>query len=595
VSEYGNGTYDPTVAGSGSTSTYPGTYQLKLQRQDGSSSSLTGITATAGSGTALTSGVASANVTQTITVTGNGLVAADRVVFLSRDSAGNLNSVTVDPASVAANGTSLTVVVPGNAATGMVRLERENGGVFLQVVPTLTDVDQAIHGNQFRGQNLRLRGSGFVEGNMTINMGGTQIVDTAVSNGPDIFGGYLFENDAMNLVVPSDAQFGGISVTTFGGTSATFNLTFTGFAAGTVAASGTPANPAIASANPGQTVTINGTNFDSSTDVVFPAIDGDGTRFERVVRPASVNANGTQLTVVVPIDVAFTGTVGIVGDRNTAGFPLQIVPVLDSVVFGNTPGDYSDVQLRGRGFVEANGSTYKFGQVEVTDYSPGGGPNAGGFFQYDNDGVNLSVPLNSGLYNGPITVTTAGGTSAPFTLGFTGITGTATSGTAANAGQASANPGQSITLIGTGLTTSTSIFGQFIDGNGTLITQRFNPSSADGTSATFVVPSYFNGAFMLRIGGASNAFLLQIVPVVTSVGPNGGGVTRWRGLGFVEGNGTIWTLNGTGVTDTSTSGSPINVGAYYQFDNDGADVNLGYVSGNATVTTAGGTSAAFPA
>ncbi len=601
VSGYANASYDPAVENSGNTAGYIGTYQLKLQRQDGGSSSILGISATATSGTATTSGVASANPGQTITLNGTGLLTGDRVVFLTQDSGGSLNSVTVNAASIATDGNSLTVIVPGNAATGTVRLERESVGLFLQVVPTLVDVDQAIFGTQFHGQNLRLRGTGFVEGGSTISFGGTQVIDTSASNGPDIFGGYVQENDAMNIVIPSDAATGAISVTTFGGTSAVFNLTFTGFAVGTVAATGTPANPALASANPGQTITINGTGFDTSTDVVFPAIDGNGTTQERVVRPATVNAGGTQLTVVVPLDVAFTGNVGIVGEKTGASIPLQIVPVLDSADFNYTPGDgsYANVRLRGKGFVEANGTIYRFGQVEVTDETASQGPNAGGFYLYDNDGADLSVPLTSGLYNGPITVTTAGGTSAPFTVGFTGITSTATTGSAASGASASANPGQTITLNGTGFTTATDIFGQFIDGNGTLSTQLFTPATAaaDGTSATFVVPNYFNGAFLLRIAGASNSFLLQIVPVVLTGGvtSNGAGVTRWHGLGFVEGNGTVWTLNGVSVTDTSTSGSPINVGGYYAFDNDGADVNLGLpATGSATVTTAGGTSAPVP-
>ena len=74
------------------------------------------------------------------------------------------------------------------------------------------------------------------------------------------------------------------------------------------AASGTPANAAVASANPGQTITLQGTGFTNATDVVFPVVDGNGNVSERAVNPLAVNAAGTQLTVVVPID-AVTGTV----------------------------------------------------------------------------------------------------------------------------------------------------------------------------------------------------------------------------------------------------------------------------------------------
>ena len=49
----------------------------------------------------------------------------------------------------------------------------------------------------------------------------------------------------------------------------------------------------------------------------------------------------------------------------------------------------------------------------------------------DNGIVYLTVPLAGS--SGPITVKTAGGSSAPFSIGLTGITATAMSGTPANA------------------------------------------------------------------------------------------------------------------------------------------------------------------
>ena len=59
---------------------------------------------------------------------------------VTNSSNGQLSTQVVTPSSVASDGTSLSVVVPANAASGMVRLEREGGGLFLQVVPTLVDV-----------------------------------------------------------------------------------------------------------------------------------------------------------------------------------------------------------------------------------------------------------------------------------------------------------------------------------------------------------------------------------------------------------------------------------------------------------------------
>ncbi len=593
VSGYSNGSYDPNTADSGFAAS-TGAYQLKVTRQEAGATALDDIAATAASGTPARGSVASANTGQTITIHGSGLLATDQVVFSVIYSDGNLTTLTVNPASVAGDGLSMQVVVPTNAASGTVRLARENSGIFLQVVPTLVDVNQG-QGVQYHGANLQLRGTGFAEGSMAINFGATTVADRSANNGPDIYAGFVHENDAANVIVPSGAAFGPISVTTLGGTSAQYNLAFSGISA--TATSGTPANPAVASANPGQTITLNGSGFDTTTDVVFPAVDGNGTRFERVVRPASVNGDGTQITVVVPLDVANTGIVGIVGDKNAAGFPLQIIPVIESVDFTSIAGDGStaNARFRGAGFVEA-GTTYRFGNVEVADGSTTQGANAGGFYLRDNDGADVTVPTASGNYHGAITVTTAGGTSAPWSASFAGITAVAATGTAANPALASANPNQTITLVGTGLTTATDIIAQYIDGSGNLQTRLFNPASAaaDGLSATFVVPNYFNGAFALHIVGSSFSPTLQIVPILLAVTSTGGSSTRWRGFGFVEGNNTVYALGAATLTDTSISAGP-NVGGFFVTDNDGADVGLGLIgTGNATITTIGGTSAPLP-
>ena len=62
-------------------------------------------------------------------------------------------------------------------------------------------------------------------------------------------------------------------------------------------------------------------------------------------------------------------------------------------------------RVRGR-----NNSVYTFGSVTVTDPNTAN-PDVGGYF-VDNDGV--SDPAHHGRFHGAVTVTTAGGTSAPF-------------------------------------------------------------------------------------------------------------------------------------------------------------------------------------
>ena len=89
----------------------------------------------------------------------------------------------------------------------------------------------------------------------------------------------------------------------------------------------------------------------------------------------------------------------------TLGVTLQVVPVVDSFNIYSTGA----VQLRGRGFQEGNGTTYRFGGGQTVDANFNDGPDVFGGFLHDNDAVNLGLPVGGfGTYS----VTTAGGTSA---------------------------------------------------------------------------------------------------------------------------------------------------------------------------------------
>ncbi|MEQ1563229.1 MAG: PPC domain-containing protein, partial [Nitrospiraceae bacterium] len=139
VSGSNNTAYDPTVVSSGVSGNI-GTYTLTIKREDALVSSVTGITAAATSGTPTQGTLPSANTGQTITLTGavGSFITGDQVVFETVDNSGRLSLTgVITPATIAADGSSLTVVVPANAATGMVRLAREQAGRFLQIVPTL--------------------------------------------------------------------------------------------------------------------------------------------------------------------------------------------------------------------------------------------------------------------------------------------------------------------------------------------------------------------------------------------------------------------------------------------------------------------------
>ena len=428
ASGWSNATYDPTLPGSG---THGGTggYTLEVQRAEGASTSLSAIVGVAASGTPAQSALASANVGQSITLTGAGLSATDAVVFSTRDSAGTQGTQTVTPASVAGDGTSLTVAVPTNATSGMVRLAREQAGLFLQVVPTLADADIST---TYHGGTLALRGTGFSEGDSRVHFGAQSFADSGPVSGVDVFGSQQ-ENDRLNVTVPNAVPFGPIAVSTLGGTSAALVRSFTGIVG--VAGSGTPADSGQASANPGQAIVLQGVGLDLTSDVVFLVSDGSGNVAERIVRGTAVNAAGTQLTVLVPLD-ALTAPIAVVGDQNNTQALLQVVPVITRADMTSVAsnGTSAQVQLRGAGFVEDRGSEYTFGATLVRDDSFSAGPDVHAAFVHANDAVNLTLPL-AGDYDGAVTVKTAGGTSAPFSVGFTGLEATALSGTPADAQQ----------------------------------------------------------------------------------------------------------------------------------------------------------------
>ncbi len=542
--------------------------------------------------------MASANPDQTITLTGTGLLAGERVVFTTMNASSPLSTVSVTPISVAEDGTSLTVKVPHQAATGTVRLERDTAGVMLQVVPVLLDVTGTPSGSYANG-TVVLTGRGFIEARSTLRFGDVTIDDISRNNGPSVgnasIGGQSVANGRFSLQAPQGAQSGPLSVTTVGGTSNVLDLSFTGITA--TAASGTPADAGKASANPGQTITLQGDKFDSSLDVVFDVRRSDGSVTQVVARPASVAEDGTSATVVVPFD-AVTGRVRVIGDKTATEAALQIVPLLTDAQIDYVAANavLMNVRLTGRGFVEGPGTSYIFGTSVIEGISSGGGPDVQDVYDPNytyNGSAYLSITYSDDSF-GPIMVRTEGGTSAPFSVGFAGITATATSGTPADPGLASANPSQTITLTGTNLTATMDLVLHYREsGSGALRALRMSPDSVaeDGASATLALPGYVNGAVRMQVLGSSAQPLLQVVPVINSFDVSGSNLYIYGG-GFVEGGSTIGFAGAT-MVDSSTDG---NIDIYYHSAADNTGLRLTepvHGFGPLTITTAGGTSAPF--
>ncbi|MGS0756098.1 beta strand repeat-containing protein, partial [Roseateles sp. GG27B] len=591
VSGYSNTSYDPKITHSGNAAGYFGTYSLSLERLAAGLSHLGSLSATATSGTAAQATLPSANTGQSITVSGSGLQTTDRLVFTTLDDAGNLSELAVASTVDVANQT-LSAVVPANATTGRVRLERDTSGLLLQIVPTLSNANMS--GATFIGSTLVLSGSGFAEGASSVWLGAQQVSDISRNYGLDVY-----NNDSrINVVVPAGAPTGAIRVSTVGGTSAAFGVTLSGLSA--TPNSGTAANAGTAAANPGQTITLLGSALNASTDVVFQTIDSAGKLGEQVVRPSAVNAAGTQVQVLVPLN-AVTGSVRVVGAPNAAA--LQILPTIVGVQVesGAADGSSAQVLISGTGLVEGSNTEYRFGSSTVLDAGANTGPDVLDRYDpalgvYINNGyARVTVPLSNGVF-GAINIKTAGGTSASYSVNLSGVSSTALSGTPTDAAQGSANAGQAVTLVGTGLSTSTDVLLRYSNINGLLQMVRLNPSTAaaNGSSATLVLPLYVNGAYSLQVFGSASQPLLQIVPTISSIDIQDR--TVLFGSGYVEG-GSTYTFAGASVTDTPAD--PNNIDVYYDSVEQNRSAYLNRTAlpthglGNVTVSTAGGTSAAF--
>jgi hypothetical protein len=420
VSGWGNTTYNPATAGSGTASPYTGAYSLTVEAQSLGSVRLSAVQATASSGAAGNTSVPSAQPGQSITLSGAGLLASDRLVFLVADAAGNLDELVVTPSAVDLAAQTITVTVPDAAMTGRVRLERDTHGLLLQILPRVTDVQvQSVSGDGTTAVVV-LSGFGFLDGGDSLYRFGSETVrDASSTSGPQVAGrndavlNRFIANGQVTITVPlTDGVFGGISVQTAGGTSALYSVNLAGITS--VAASGTPANAAQASANAGQTITLNGSGLTTTTDVLVRYTDTGGSLAMVRVSPATAAADGTSATLVLPGQVNGAHWLQVFGSSSQA--LLQIVPTLHAVTENGT------LALQGSGFVEG-GISFNLPGATWADTATNAGAditygNSQGGIYTENNLVNIAAAQTPHYGLGSATVTTAGGTSAALSLNF---------------------------------------------------------------------------------------------------------------------------------------------------------------------------------
>ena len=168
------------------------------------------------------------------------------------------------------------------------------------------------------------------------------------------------------------------------------------------------ANAGIPSANAGQTIRILGSGINLSTEVIFPIISTTGVLSTVVLRPDLVSTDGTLAELRVP-DNAITGTIQVVGAAGT--FALQIVPTLKRVE--EDPATRL-LRLLGGGFTEDSNLTVNFavGGSIIDNGTSIDVYNNNNFLA--NDTLYVTRPVTA---SGPVSVTTAGGTSSSVAIG----------------------------------------------------------------------------------------------------------------------------------------------------------------------------------
>ena len=432
----------------------------------------TSIEALAIDGTPANVGVASANTGQKIRINGSGYNRFTEVEFERVTESGARGYVRVTADAVRADGSALEVVVPDEAVTGQVRISGATGaGLRLQVTPTIRATLPADANMNFdmpvEGERWGLLGSGLVEGATQVSFGGVLIDDNSINSLVDIQDvsatGFFRDNGRLDLYIPERALAGPVTVRTEGGTFTVNSVPirtqagvgFTGLTA--TAGQGTPASALLASANTGQTITLQGLGLTTSSLVSFRAVAEDGTRGVIVTRPTTAASDGTSATVVVPA-LAVSGAVTVAGAP--ASFTLQVVPTLTGVSASVlTPG--APLWLVGSGIPEGGTGggeavTYTVGGVDVVDTGGTLGPDVMSAL-----GKALAIALNTpaGASGTTISVSTAGGSASLALTNLVAAT-VAAEGQGAAAVDAVGNTLASATALGVGPNSSLTVTGR---------------------------------------------------------------------------------------------------------------------------------------
>lgn len=434
-------------------------------------------------------------------------------------------------ASIVSNTGTVLTVTAGAGTTGLIQITTPGGVVnsasnfTWNPAPTITSYTPT---SQIAGGLVTITGTNFVAP-ATVSFGGVAATGVTVVSATQI-----------TANVGAAGATGSVQVTTPGGTISSPGFTFL------------PSAPTITSFTPttscpGQTVTINGTNFVAPVAVTFGGVAASSVT---IVSP-------TQVTAVVPAGGA-SGNVGLTalggGPVTMGGFTFIATPTITSF----TPTSAMTgtvVTITGTNFTPAT-------QVQF------GGTNAATYTVVSATQIDATV---AGGATGSVRVNVPGGCFATM-AGFTYL---APVPTVTSFSPTSAAAGTTITINGTNFTGATQV--------------RFGGVNA----ASYVVVSSTQITAVVAAGGASGS--------VTVTTP--GGTGTFAGFTFIpppvitsftptlQGNGGTVTITGTnflGATAVSFGGTPASGFTVVSATTITATVAAG-ASGNVSVTGPGGT------
>ncbi len=351
----------------------------------------------------------------------------------------------------------------------------------------------------------------------------------------------IFNNDSLEVTVPTGAQTGRITLTSQGHPNAPSPSSFT------IIDPNAPAVNSISpsSALPGANIVLSGVNLNLVQTVRFTSQFGNAQAAFTIVNSTTINVIVPNNAITGNISLTYTGSSNIItGPIFTLRVPNPTITSFDP----NPVGRGGTVRIIGRDLSAAT-------QAQFLN-SAGGVSNGGTFRVIDTGTVSCTVPALA--VTGPVTLQ-FGATGTPLTSSFDlniDISGTPTENIKSFS-PGSGFTGSTVTVIGKGFSTVQNI---------TIGTSGTTATFVNDTTLTFVVPTTATTGPItivfrsgVRATSATDFIVLARPLVITSFTPTSGPISTtvtFRGSGFGQGfiNGlNTVSLNGTPAQTITTN------------------------------------------